>query len=235
VTATPPLPALPVTFRPTRTRVVLLTVGVAVAAVLTALGLYLGHLRPGEEVGFVFTGLLFLAVLVLLSRPKVIADADGLTIVNLTTQRRLSWPEVLKVNLRVGDPWVHLDLADGTSLPVLGIQPGIAKAQAVHDARLLRAIAEEYGAAPTRTSDAGHSAAAPAEADRTPSAEHPREPASAQEHGGAPGGRNSGPAASAGERPGTHGDAAPADEVPGAAPDAAPGRGADPARTDPRG
>ena len=32
------------------------------------------------------------------------------------------------MNLRPGDPWVFLDLSDGTSLPALGIQPGIAKA-----------------------------------------------------------------------------------------------------------
>lgn len=49
------------------------------------------------------------------------------------------------MNLRPGDPWVFLDLSDGTSLPVLGIQPGIAKAQAISDARALRALAESRG------------------------------------------------------------------------------------------
>ena len=67
-------------------------------------------------------------MLALLSRPKVVADEAGVTVVNLTAQRRLEWAEILRVNLRPGDPWVFLDLSDGTSLPVLGIQPGIAKA-----------------------------------------------------------------------------------------------------------
>ncbi|ADI05445.1 hypothetical protein SBI_02324 [Streptomyces bingchenggensis BCW-1] len=147
VPAQPPagLPALPVTFRPTRTRAVLLTVGVAQAVALSAIALLLERLSPGEKLSFVFTGLLFLGVLALLSRPKVVADADGVTVVNLTTKRRLAWAEVLRVNLRPGDPWVYLDLSDGTSLPAMGIQPGIAKARAIGDARALRALAEQHG------------------------------------------------------------------------------------------
>lgn len=140
-------PALPVTFRPTRTRVVLLGVGSAAFAVITTIALVLDTLSPGERMSFVFTAALFLGVLVLLSRPRVTAEREGLTVVNLTTKRRLEWAEVLRVNLRSGDPWVHLDLADGTSLPAMGIQPGIARRQAVADARALRALAEEYGSA----------------------------------------------------------------------------------------
>ncbi|WP_254885473.1 PH domain-containing protein [Streptomyces sp. NA02950] len=140
-----PLPALPVTFRPTRTRAVLMTVGTAVVIALTAVGLLLERLSPGEKASFVITGLIFFGVLVLLSRPKVVADTDGVTVVNLTTKRRLEWAEVLRVNLRPGDPWVFLDLADGTSLPAMGIQPGIAKERAINDARALRALAEKHG------------------------------------------------------------------------------------------
>ncbi|WP_181764026.1 PH domain-containing protein [Streptomyces albidus (ex Kaewkla and Franco 2022)] len=143
------LPALPVTFRPTRTRVVLISVGVAVFAVLTLIGLTIPASSPGERVSFVFTGLLFLGVLLLLSRPHVIADEGGVTVVNLTTRRRLEWAEVLGVILRPGDPWVSLDLADGTNLPAMGIQPGIARQQAIADARALRALAEKHGTGDT--------------------------------------------------------------------------------------
>jgi hypothetical protein len=143
------LPALPVTFRPNRTRAVLVTVGVAVFTVLAVVALILPATSPGERVSFVFTGLLFLGVLLLLSRPHVTADEGGVTVVNLTTRRRLEWAEVLRVNLRQGDPWVSLDLADGTSLPVMGIQPGIAKERAVADASALRALAERYGTGET--------------------------------------------------------------------------------------
>ncbi|HEV7626126.1 MAG TPA: PH domain-containing protein [Streptomyces sp.] len=139
------LPALPVTFRPTRTRVVLVSVGIALFGVLTFVGLILPVTSPGQRVSFIVTGLLFLGVLLLLSRPHVTADTEGVTVVNLTTTRRLEWAEVLGVHLRPGDPWVSLDLADGTNLPAMGIQPGIARQQAVADARALRALAERHG------------------------------------------------------------------------------------------
>ncbi|MCT2588513.1 PH domain-containing protein [Streptomyces sp. N2-109] len=138
-------PALPVTFRPLRTRIVLLGVGLAVFAVITVVALVLGTLSPGERISFIFTGLLFLGVLALLSRPRVDAGTEGVTVVNLTSRRRLEWAEIVGVNLRAGDPWVFLDLADGTSLPALGIQPGIGKAQAIADARTLRTLVERYG------------------------------------------------------------------------------------------
>ncbi|MGE7390568.1 PH domain-containing protein [Streptomyces sp. NPDC004126] len=143
--AHPAPPALPVTFRPNRTRAVLLSVGTVMFATITAIALLLENLSPGERVSFVFTAALMASVLVLLSRPKVVADESGVTVVNLTTTRRLEWAQILRVNLRPGDPWVFLDLNDGTSLPVLGIQPGVARARAIGDARALRALAETHG------------------------------------------------------------------------------------------
>ncbi|SES30785.1 PH domain-containing protein [Streptomyces qinglanensis] len=144
MTDSPRVPALPVTFRPTRTRAVLLSAGLAAFVVITAISLML-QLGGGERASFICTAALFLGVLVLLSRPRVTADEDAVTVVNLTTKRRLAWAQVLAVHLRPGDPWVSLDLADGTSLPAMGIQPGIAKQQALADARALRALVDLKG------------------------------------------------------------------------------------------
>jgi hypothetical protein len=136
------LPALPVTFRPGRTRAVLLTAGVAIFVVITTVAMLLERLGPGERLSFVFTGALLFGVLLVLSRPKVVADESGVTVVNIASTRHLDWAEIIQVNLRPGDPWVFLNLSDGTSLPALGIQPGIAKQHAIADARALRALAE---------------------------------------------------------------------------------------------
>ncbi|MFC9849176.1 PH domain-containing protein [Streptomyces sp. NPDC060223] len=136
------LPALPVTFRPSRTRVVLVGTGVAIVVVLTTVVMLLEQLGPGEKLSFIFTGALIFGVLLMLARPKVVADEGGVTVVNIASSRRLAWAEILQVNLRPGDPWVFLNLSDGTSLPALGIQPGIAKQRAIEDARALRALAE---------------------------------------------------------------------------------------------
>ncbi|MFE1246606.1 PH domain-containing protein [Streptomyces sp. NPDC058735] len=135
------LPTLPVTFRPGSTRAVLLGAAVAIFVVITAVAMML-RLSPGERLSFVFTALLLDAVLLLLARPKVVADEGGVTVVNLTNKRRLEWAEILQVTLRPGDPWVFLNLSDGTSLPALGIQPGLAKQRALSDARALRALVE---------------------------------------------------------------------------------------------
>ncbi|MFI1163950.1 PH domain-containing protein [Streptomyces sp. NPDC020801] len=136
------LPELPVTFRPARTRVVLLTAAVAIFVVIVTVAMQLEQLNPGERVSFVFTAALLSGVLLVLSRPKVVADESGVTVVNIAGKRHLEWAEILQVNLRPGDPWVFLNLSDGTSLPALGIQPGIARQRAVADARTLRALVE---------------------------------------------------------------------------------------------
>ncbi|MER8224519.1 PH domain-containing protein [Streptomyces sp. NPDC094143] len=136
------LPTLPVTFRPGSTRAVLIGAAVAILVVITAVAMLLKQLSPAERLSFVVTALLLDAVLLLLARPKVVADEDGVTVVNLTNKRRLAWAEILQVTLRPGDPWVFLNLSDGTSLPALGIQPGLAKQRAIADARALRALVE---------------------------------------------------------------------------------------------
>ncbi|WP_329407828.1 PH domain-containing protein [Streptomyces sp. NBC_00704] len=136
------LPTLPVTFRPGRTRVVLLTAGVAILVVISAVALLLEQLGPGERLSFILTGALIFWALAQIARVRVVADEAGVTVVNIAGRRRLAWAEILRVNLRPGDPWVFLDLSDGTSLPALGIQPGIDKRQAIADARSLRALAE---------------------------------------------------------------------------------------------
>ncbi|EYT78591.1 PH domain-containing protein [Streptomyces sp. NPDC003703] len=140
-------PALPVTFRPGHTRVVLLSAGAAIFVVIAAVAVLLEQLTPGERISFVFTGALLAGVLALLARPKVVADDSGVTVVNIASRRHLEWPQVLQVNLRPGDPWVFLNLSDGTSLPVLGIQPGIARQRAIADARALRALVESHALA----------------------------------------------------------------------------------------
>ncbi|SFC90209.1 PH domain-containing protein [Streptomyces aidingensis] len=146
------LPPLPVTFRPTRTRIVLMVLGAAVFTALTAVAVTLpgsggAPWGSGDRIAFVVSGLLVWAVLMLLARPRAVADRDGLTVVNLTTRRHLAWAQILKVSLRPGDPWVSLDLHDGTTLAVMAIQPGVDSRRALADARALRALADTYGTA----------------------------------------------------------------------------------------
>jgi len=88
--------------------------------------------------------LLFFALLILvlvhaLTRSRIEARSEGLVVVNGYRRRDLAWEQVLAVHLPAGAPWVTLDLADGTSVPAMGIQAsdgGSAK-RAVRELRAL--------------------------------------------------------------------------------------------------
>lgn len=74
-----------------------------------------------------------------LARSRVEARPDGLTVVNGYRSHRYHWHEVLSVSLRAGSPWASLDLSDGTTASVMGIQ-GSDGARATAQVRLLRRL-----------------------------------------------------------------------------------------------
>jgi hypothetical protein len=62
------------------------------------------------------------AVAYALMRSRVVAEDERLVVVNGYKRREFDWPEVLAVRLPPGAPWATLDLADGTTVPAMGIQ-----------------------------------------------------------------------------------------------------------------
>lgn len=91
-----------------------------------------------DRVGLVLVALGTAYVLHRFGQVRVEADADGLTIVNPRQRRRLAWAEVVAVRLAPGDPWLQLDLADGTTAAAVAIQSA--------DGRRGRRMAEELAA-----------------------------------------------------------------------------------------
>jgi hypothetical protein len=57
-----------------------------------------------------------------LARSRIVARDDEVVVVNGYKTRRLEWNQVVAVSLTPGSPWAVLDLADGTSVPAMGIQ-----------------------------------------------------------------------------------------------------------------
>ncbi len=142
------LPALPITWAPRRNRAVLYPVSGLLVVVFVSIALALpASWQPNDRIMLILMGLVFAGLGLMLARPKVLADADGVTVVNFVRTRRLDWAEIVRVNLRQGDPWAILDLADGTALAAVGIQLGGGREQAVRAARGLRDLAEAHGAA----------------------------------------------------------------------------------------
>ena len=66
---------------------------------------------------------------------------------NLMRTRTLEWPEVLGISFPMGDPWAHLDLADGRTHPLNAIQRYDGE-RAIAAAHQLQALIRERGEAP---------------------------------------------------------------------------------------
>lgn len=140
----PGTPDLPHSWRPFGVRMAGAIFGGALLVVLVATALALP-----PEIRAMFTwfelgtmaalGLLAAATFHALTRSRVIADERGLTVVNGYKRRHFTWAEVIAVRLPAGAPWATLDLADGTTCSVLGIQgsDGLRARRAVAELRLL--------------------------------------------------------------------------------------------------
>ncbi|MXG90742.1 PH domain-containing protein [Nocardioides flavescens] len=133
-------PALPRTWRPLGPRIV----GLAVTLMLIAV-VAVGWFSFDDETRSRFTtlqrgtltffGLLYLALMFGLLRSRAVAYADRLVVVNGFRRREFSWPQIVAARLPPGAPWVTLDLADGETCSVMGIQ-------ASDGARARRALAD---------------------------------------------------------------------------------------------
>lgn len=153
MSAATPAPALPRTWYAKRSRVITTVLGVVILVGLCVLAVTLpqeGGWGFGSRMGVVLTGVAGLMAMLMLGRPKVVADDAGVTVVNLIRTTRLEWAQVVRVYLRQGDPWVYIDMSNGDTLPVMGIQTSNGKAEAIASARELRTIAELHGSAPEK-------------------------------------------------------------------------------------
>ncbi|MGW5875812.1 PH domain-containing protein [Nocardiopsis terrae] len=116
-------PVLPRTWRPRAVRLVAYGLGALIVATMVALAVSLpADWRLMDRVLVVGLGLVVAAGLHMLARPRLIATGRKVIVTNGIRTHHLAWPEVLDIRMPVGEPWPSLDLSDGTSLPVMGIQ-----------------------------------------------------------------------------------------------------------------
>ncbi len=151
----PAEPDLPARFWPLGVRVASVAFGTVLVVTVVAVWL---TLPPRVQDGFTFLQRLTVALMMLgaavmahaISRSRVDATQDGLTVVNGYRTRRLAWGQVVGVTLRPGNPWAYLDLSDGTTIAAMGIQ-GSDGGRALRQARALRAlVAARAGTEPPR-------------------------------------------------------------------------------------
>jgi hypothetical protein len=114
-------------FRPVRARAVVYVCAAAVLVTLVTLAVVLPSggphpWGPGSRLGVVVFALLAVFVLHRLASVRVETSDGGILVANVIGRRRLEWAEVVGVRLSRDDPWMLLDLSDGTALAAMGVQ-----------------------------------------------------------------------------------------------------------------
>jgi hypothetical protein len=84
-------------------------------------------------------GVVFAAGILLIARPRVRADAEGVTVRNIIGGYRLPWVAVRQVRFDRGQPWLYLELENDDAVAVLAVQ-AVDKELAVNVVRRLRSL-----------------------------------------------------------------------------------------------
>ena len=133
-------------FRPRAARVVSTVLAVAVLVMMTGIAVLLPQVATGceswlDRAGIIGFGVLVAWFLLRQAGVRAVPDRDGLTVRNLMVTRRLEWAEIVSVRFGSGRPWVSLDLADGDTLAVMGIQRADGDRAAAEARRLATLLA----------------------------------------------------------------------------------------------
>lgn len=134
----------PTVFRPFGVRVAALVLGALLAVTVLAIWFAFPATVRAQFTTFQILTVLAFALVAgaaghALGRSRVEAREDGLLTVNGYHSRFYPWSEVSGVTLRAGAPWAILELADGESAAMMGIQ-GSDGARAVRQVKALREI-----------------------------------------------------------------------------------------------
>ncbi|MGH3435473.1 MAG: PH domain-containing protein [Sciscionella sp.] len=144
----------PVVARPHRIRIIVIPVAVLLVAVFAAVGVLLKHGSTGvnfdtsDQASMVVLGIVLAAAVLLLLRPRVRADADGIEVRSVLLNRRYRWSETYGLSFPDGARWARLDLPDDEYVPVMAIQ-ALDSGRAVTAMRDLRALYRASGQART--------------------------------------------------------------------------------------
>lgn len=106
-----------------------------------------------DSVAFVLLAAAGAFFLYRLGAVAVLPSESGLVVRNIVGRTALEWPEVVEVRFDRDSTWGKLDLADGTTMNVLGIQTAdgsYAQQEAVRLATLLELHSREGGGPPAR-------------------------------------------------------------------------------------
>ena len=118
---------MPHSWRPLGVRIAVWALGGLLIALVVAVWIGIGaevrsQFTTFQRATLVFIGLLLFGCWNALVRSRVTASTEGLTVVNGYRMRTYEWSQVIGVSLRRGAPWGTLDLSDGTTVSLIGVQ-----------------------------------------------------------------------------------------------------------------
>ncbi|MFB9953842.1 PH domain-containing protein [Cellulomonas denverensis] len=120
-------PGLSAPFRPRAARWVsgVLAALVAVGTVLLLVllpGTGLSGYGTLDRTGFALLGIGIVWFCWRQATVRAVPQSSGLRVRNLATTRTVEWAAIVSIRFGQGQPWVQLDLSDGDTLAVMGIQ-----------------------------------------------------------------------------------------------------------------
>ena len=141
-----PVPSLPYRVRPLGVRIAVAAVLVGLLVVCAAVWVGFGEETRAKFTLFQISTLIVLGLLIAatghaVGRSRLDVRADGLTVVNGYRTHHYEWAQIVAFRLRGGAPWAELDVSDGTTVSVFGVQAsdGPRAREAVRDFRRLLA------------------------------------------------------------------------------------------------
>ncbi|QIZ33806.1 PH domain-containing protein [Saccharopolyspora sp. ASAGF58] len=138
--------------RPRKVRRVAIPIAVALVLVFAVAGVLLRNTPTGaffsvsDQVSMVLLGVLLGAGVLLLTRPRLRADADGVEVRNIIGTQRYSWPLVQAFSFPDGASWARLELPEDEYVPIMAIQAADGE-QAITAMRRLRELRRQAGSA----------------------------------------------------------------------------------------
>lgn len=102
------------------------------------------HFRVVDQVSMVVIGLVLAGGALLLTRPRLRANADGVLVRNAFAERGYTWDTVQGLSFPDGVAWARIELPDDEYLPVLAIQANDNE-HAVDAVRAFRGLYTRYG------------------------------------------------------------------------------------------
>lgn len=111
------------------------------------------HFRLADQVAMVLLGVLMAAGLLLFTRPRVRAGAEGVEIRNVVNTRIFGWPQVRGFSFPDRATWGRLELDDYEYVPILAVQvvdgaSAVAAMQGLRDLHATHGVAAHEGLEP---------------------------------------------------------------------------------------